>query len=530
MERHIGTWFKESDPQNKEIAELIIDGNSIEFYSRFHGQVFPTTFIGNNGVHSYKVFVNGSSRSNNNRTLDYTSSHRVFYVLMQNFTFSKGTDISGITSFSFAIPELINWLGIKTVFYSNTDMGDTAAGEEHLNPIILHDANPNIEIYFETKSFESSIANDDRTSITINQEPRIAVRYEQSKSIEDVMSDIECLMQFFGLLIGTVSTTNDIRLSVEGQELKSWLYFNKDFSYNTTVIDLFDKPRTYLYIIKNEIKQYYTNWRNFFFDDTFALLRRIYFSVNNKNDIFAEEVFVEYMRILDGYHTRISGDEETKIKLKNAINTVKKEIKNLIFTEEGKLLFENTIKTVIPGWKCNSTHKDEIANWIASGFLSKTSLSHRLRELDEQHFKIISKNAISIENQRRDMPQKQDNSNENLVELYFKELADTRNYYSHYKLDTSGVLKSGQILDSINVLKATIISIFLEHMGMDKELIRKTLAFDSELRFQTMCLRNEDDLPYEHPSVLNKGRTDSKRQVRIISRIMEKLLLLFKIK
>ena len=58
------------------------------------------------------------------------------------------------------------------------------------------------------------------------------------------MSDIECLMQFFGLLIGTVSTTNDIRLSVEGQESKSWLYFNKDFSYNTTVIDLFDKPRT----------------------------------------------------------------------------------------------------------------------------------------------------------------------------------------------------------------------------------------------------------------------------------------------
>ena len=76
------------------------------------------------------------------------------------------------------------------------------------------------------------------------------------------------------------------------------------------------EKKSFMKKLKNEIKQYYSNWRNFFFDDTFALLRRIYFSVNNKNDIFAEEVFVEYMRILDGYHTRISGDEETKIKLK----------------------------------------------------------------------------------------------------------------------------------------------------------------------------------------------------------------------
>ncbi len=504
MERHIGTWFKESNPKIKEIAELIIDGNSIEFYSRFHGEVFPATFIGNDGEHSYKVFVNGASRSSNKRLLDYTISHRVFYVLMQNYDFSKGMEISSITDFSFSIPELINWLGIKTVFYTNTNMGNLAAGEEYLTPIIIQDANPHIEIYFETKTLENSIINDDRTSITIKQEPRISVKYEQSKTIETVMSDIECLMQFFGLLIGNVSTANDIRLSIEGQELKSWLYFNRDFSYNTTNKNFDDKPRTYLCVVENKLKEYYSNWRTFFFDDTFALLRKIYFSVNNKSDVFAEEVFVEYMRILDGYHTRISGDEETKIKLKNAINTVKKDIKKLIFTEDGKLLFEKTMKTVIPDWTYNYSHKDEIANWIASGYLSKTSLSYRLRELDEQHLQIISKNAIYIENMKRENPQTHDETDEELVELYFKELGDTRNYYSHYKLDTSGVLEFGQILDSINVLKATIIAILFEHMGIEKELIRKILAFDTELRFQTMYIRNEDDRPFEHPSALNK--------------------------
>lgn len=34
MERHIGTWHKENKPDEKQVAELIIDGNSIEFYSR----------------------------------------------------------------------------------------------------------------------------------------------------------------------------------------------------------------------------------------------------------------------------------------------------------------------------------------------------------------------------------------------------------------------------------------------------------------------------------------------------------------
>ena len=80
MGRHIGIWHKETMPNKNEVAELIIDGNNIEFYSRFHGEVFPTTFIGNDGEYSYKVFVNGASRHSNRKTLEYTSCHRVFYV------------------------------------------------------------------------------------------------------------------------------------------------------------------------------------------------------------------------------------------------------------------------------------------------------------------------------------------------------------------------------------------------------------------------------------------------------------------
>ena len=91
-----------------------------------------------------------------------------------------------------------------------------------------------------------------------------------------------------------------------------------------------------------------------------------------------------------------------------------------------------------------------------------------------------------------------------MVQLYFKDLGDTRNYYSHYKLDANGVLEFNQMLDSIDVLKATIISILFSHMGVEKELIRKIMAFDNELKWQTMCLQNATDRPFKPPHEVMK--------------------------
>lgn len=509
MERHIGTWFKEGDAQKKEVAELLIEGNSIEFYSRFHGEVFPTTFIGSDGEYSYKVFANGSNRVSSNRLLDYTSAHRVFYVLMQNFEFSKGIDISGVVEFTFSIPELIDWLGISTVFYGSTDMDTMAAGEKNLKPIVIHGANPYIELYFESKGFDSSVRGDDRTEIIIKNEPRIKIQYSQEQDIQCIMDDIECIMQFFGLLIGRVSFAQDIRLSIKDQKMKSWLYFNRDYSYNMATRDILNKPRTYYYVVEDHLQGYYSNWRDFYFDDSFSLLRRIFFAANGKKEIFVEDIFVEYMRILDGYHTRISGDEEKKKKINDALRVSKNEIKKLIFTDEGKPLFEDAIHTVIPEWNANSKHVGDIASWIAAGFLAKTSLSHRMQELDNSHLQIIQKNAVHIEKLKREDALIVGKTDEELIQLYFRELGDTRNYYSHYKLDKTGVLESIQMSDSINVLKATIISIFMSHMDMEKDLICRILQFDSELNFQTMCLREDGELPFEHPSKLNKAIENS---------------------
>lgn len=501
LERHICAWHKEKNDKD-EVGELIIDGNLIEFYSRFHGEVFPSTYIGGDGDRSYKVFANGSAKYSERRTLDNSSSHRVFYVLMQNFGFSKGLEISGIKEFSFEIPELIKWIGIKTVSFASTNQGGLGAMELDMDPIILKQANPRIEIRLESKSVNTSFRGDDSVALTIKNVPRIYVDYNKKKDIKNVIDDIECLMQFFGLLIGTVSTVDDIRLSIEGQDLKSWLYINRDFSYNLRTQDIFDKPRTYYYVLSEKIDSYYESWRNFYFDATYELLRRIYFAANCRKELFAEEIFVEYMRFLDGYHTRICGDEETKNKIKESLKNATNKIKSLLFNEEGKALFEEAMINVDPDWKCNSSHIKEIAGWIAAGYLGKTQLSYRLQELDNMFFLIISKNAVDVEKNTRNLAKYENKTDDELVQIYFKELGDTRNFYSHYKLDKSGVLEMQQICTSISVLKSTIIAILYSHMGMEMDLIRKIIEFDNELHLQTMCLREDDERPFKHPSEL----------------------------
>lgn len=488
LERHICAWHKEKNDKD-EVGELIIDGNLIEFYSRFHGEVFPSTYIGGDGDRSYKVFANGSAKYSERRTLDNSSSHRVFYVLMQNFEFSKGLEISGIKEFSFEIPELIKWIGIKTVSFASTNQGGLGAMELDMEPIILKQANPRIEIRLESKSVNTSFRGDDSVALTIKNVPRIYVDYNKKKDIKNVIDDIECLMQFFGLLIGSVSTVDDIRLSIEGQDLKSWLYINRDFSYNLRTQDIFDKPRTYYYVLSEMIDSYYESWRNFYFDSTYELLRRIYFAANCRKELFAEEIFVEYMRFLDGYHTRICGDEETKNKIKESLKNATNKIKSLLFNEEGKALFEEAMINVDPDWKCNSSHIKEIAGWIAAGYLGKTQLSYRLQELDNMFFSIISKNAVDVGKNTRNLAKYENKTDDELVQIYFKELGDTRNFYSHYKLDKSGVLEMQQICTSISVLKSTIIAILYSHMGMEMDLIRKIIEFDNELHLQTMCLR-----------------------------------------
>lgn len=93
-----------------------------------------------------------------------------------------------------------------------------------MDSIVIHEIDPRIELYFESKTFENILSGEDKTSIKIKKEPRIKVTYNTPTDIQGIQDDIECIMQFFGLMIGKVSTVDDIRLSIKGQKLKSRFY------------------------------------------------------------------------------------------------------------------------------------------------------------------------------------------------------------------------------------------------------------------------------------------------------------------
>ena len=102
MERHIGLWEKENS-DNLAVAELIIDGNHIEFYRRDYSEVFPCAFVGSDNDHRYKVFTSGSGNYGKHRILENVASYRVFYVLQQNCEFKSGLEIDDIKTVSLVI-------------------------------------------------------------------------------------------------------------------------------------------------------------------------------------------------------------------------------------------------------------------------------------------------------------------------------------------------------------------------------------------------------------------------------------------
>ncbi|ROR29191.1 hypothetical protein EDD66_103126 [Mobilisporobacter senegalensis] len=483
MERHIGLWRDEND-DTPSVAELIIDGNHIEFYRRETDVVFPRAYVGSDNDHRYKVFTNGAAEYGKYKTLNNVASCRTFFVLQQNCEYKKGLSIDGIIVASFVIPELIDWLALKTVDWGATEQNEMIAVENKLPSIVLKDRNPKIEIYFETNHslFDPNV--DDRITVSISKRPRIKVSYDEAVDVYALRNDIRSIMQFFSLMIGHISDALDIRLDIKDQELKSWLYINEDFSYNLRTIGIIDKPRTCLKNIKENINLYFESWYKFYYNDKFELVRRMYFEGNKRKDIYVQDILVQYVRILEGYHLRISDDE-------TVASTLDKDIKKMIFTDEGRSLFKPIFQKV--DWVFNSKHANDVASWITSGFLSRMSLSQRLKLLDDQYFNIILKNADVVS--ELDRSQKTDKSLEKVEFNYYQRIVVTRNYYSHYKINDDGMLNFNQMCDTVNVLKALIIMILYTHMGMTKDDARKIVIWDSELHFQTMCLRAEGEKP-----------------------------------
>ena len=215
--------------------------------------------------------------------------------------------------------------------------------EKTLPSIVLHEKNPFIEIYYESISMKRMAVDGSKTSAVLEKYPKIRVSYEESKDINDIYREIRSIVQFLGLIIGKISTVDDIYLYSSKENKTTQLFFNKDFSYNSLnyLADINEKNR---YLIE-KIECYYENWRKFYYNSKFDLIRNIYFDVNTKKYICAEDILVAYVRILEGYHIRISNDEENKKDMEHAIKECSKKIKTINFYRRDKARIRNIYKT-----------------------------------------------------------------------------------------------------------------------------------------------------------------------------------------
>lgn len=467
MERHQGSWKVEGE-EEYNIGELVIDNDYIEFFVRGKSIPWACTFIGSNGEHPIKVYAKGPGETKH-RSLNMSIGYRVVKVAMTNAGFQEGFEINNISAFSFEIPELVDWLKINSVSIGFTEANELFAIEEKIEPIIIKNENPHIEISFGPASPFMPPEINDRVEYVVKNYPRVHVSYEEMVTDERVYADIQILMRFFGMLIGYVSYAKDIRLNIEGKDLKTWIWFNEDFSHNLRHLNGIDRFRTEYSQVKDELANYFENWYTFSNDDYFFLPRQMFFNSNRKREIFAEDLFVQYVKILEGYHLRISGDEK------------KAEQLGIEILEQLK---DENVKKVLsePFKKAGSSYKPKtVAQWIQGGFLSRITLETRLKKLDEEHGSIVAGNTEYV-------------YKESNADKYFSAIVKTRNYYSHYKPDRDGVLTFGQMCNSIDVLKCLIIMILFSHMGMDIDTAKQIMIHDDKLWMYTSCMKKDQDI------------------------------------
>jgi hypothetical protein len=456
-------WSKgDSIKGDGDVGQLSVDKNSISFHIDGSGDVFARNFVGSGDMHYYKVFTYGQGKSD---SIGYF--YRVSKVFLYNgsdYTDYTGEYIEGIKSFSFEIPELSDWLMIPSVEVGALEDG-TAIIHELLTPtIILREANPKIYLKYEIKDLINGI--NDRNEMSLKKMPRVYVEFSEPTNDIAISSNIEIIMRFFALLIGRISTADDIRLTLHKKDMRMWLYLNYDFSVNTNINAYWMRYRTKGEDIHGILKSWFNKWYSFSLDQSFKFLQDAYFHTCSKRMLSIEDTFLTYCRFLEGYDLRVSKDEE-----------VANQLYDLLIGSMGEKAVSDML---IPAFKeVGSKYRyKNVAKWISTGFLGRRSLESRIKRLDEKFYGIIAANSESIV--KIDSPK-----------IYYSKIVKTRNYYSHFKPNSTDILTIHELYYSLPVLDSIITTILMSEMGINSDTIKSIIIHDEVFWHLVTHLRPE---------------------------------------
>ena len=443
-----------------DIGKLSIKGNAITFHIDGYGDVFARNFVGydNNGMHYFKVYTYG--RSNADKTGYF---YRVSKVFLYNgdYTEFTGDFITGIKSFSFEIPGLSNWLDIKSVDFGFLEDRSLIIHEVPTPTIVLKRTDPYIYIEYEVKDVLEIYDNNQRA---IKKIPRIYVVFPDSVDDRKVVDTITIITRFFSLLVGRMSIAEDIRLDLEGKDMKMWLFLNMDFSVHDSWNAYWMRSRYKFEEVNEFLLQWFEKWYSFSCNEPYEILQEAYFHICGKKTFYIEDMFLTYCRFIEGYDLRKSHDEEISQELE----------RDILFA----LSEDNFIKTISPYFiKASSRYRPKnAAQWISAGFLGRIGLDSRIKRLDEEHFSFIEVNRERI--------CKGIGANK----IYGK-ISKTRNYYAHYKADKTGILELGEMYNALPHMEMLILSVLMSEMGIDTETRRNAFVYDEAFWMYATHLR-----------------------------------------
>lgn len=442
-----------------DIGKLSISGNTISFHIDGYGDLFARNFVGRDDLHNFKVYTYG--QSNADKTGYF---YRVSKVFLYNgdYTEFTGDYITGIKSFSFEIPGLADWLNIKSVDFGVLKDKTFVIRELPTPTIVLKQADPYICIKFETKDFIENI--DGNNQKTIKKIPRIYIAFSDVVDDRKVVDIITILMRYFSLLIGKIAIAEDIRLDLEGKDMKMWLFLNKDFSVHLSWNAYWIRSRYKFEDIYDSLSPWFENWYRFSCDDTYEILQEAYFHTCCKKTFSIEDIFLTYCRFLEGYDLRKSHDEEIAQELAGEILP--------ILSEES---FEKALSPYFI--KASSKYRPkDVAKWISTGFLGRIGLDSRIKRQDEANFSFIEINRERI------------CKGIDVNQIYGK-ISKTRNYFAHYKADKLGILEISEIYNALSYMEMLILSVLMSEMGIDTETRKNVFAHDEAFWMHATHLR-----------------------------------------
>jgi len=132
IEKYTSLWHKENGMSG--IGELIIDGNSTEFNSRFGEKSFSSTYVGLYGQRAFKVFTEGATYPNNKNSIDFAVSLYPNNIELFCLSVLPGTDLyEKAKSFGLEWKNEPPYTVIRTPEFSEIDLKKAASLSRAVN-------------------------------------------------------------------------------------------------------------------------------------------------------------------------------------------------------------------------------------------------------------------------------------------------------------------------------------------------------------------------------------------------------------